>query len=140
MQELISMISVGTEKGATKEQRDAGVAACRAILTALDTEPGQPLAIPSATPVQAMPRVSLDQVLDLMIARLSVLAKEREQEAAVAASVAPVRMASGSRGFRVPMVPSRSTNAAVRAAGTRSVPLKTASRTINARSVGRKQP
>lgn len=140
MQELISVITAATEKDATKEQREAGVAACRAILTALDTEPGQPLVIPTAAPVQAVPRVSLDQVLDLMIARLSMLATEREQNVATPATPTPVvaRAASASPGFRVPMVPAVST--ARTPAIARAIASKTApTRAIAARSPARRK-
>lgn len=140
MQELISVISAATEKDATNEQREAGVAACRAILTALDTQPGKPLAIPTVAPQQAMPRVSLDQVLDLMIARLSMLAKEREQNAALAAQKSAPAVPAPP-GFRVPMVPaSTAVGARTLATGRATSSKPAATRVAAARSAARRQP
>ena len=129
MQELIETIRAAVASDASKEQKAAGVTACRTILTALDTEPGAPFVMPGVAPMQSMPRVSLDQVLDLMIARLSVIANERETKPALAAppaapptkgalSNAPRTIAAPpvSPGFRVPMAASTTLKAAARPA------------------------
>ena len=126
MEELISVITAATASGASNEQKEAGVAACRTILTALDTEPGKPLAHGTATPVQSTPRVSIDQVLELMIARLSMLAKEREnnQPALAPATLPPTTAVAttSAPGFRVPFVAGRATKAGPRAASMRVTP------------------
>lgn len=127
MQELIETIRVAVTSDATKEQKAAGAAACRTIFAALDTEPGKPFTLHGA-PVQTMPRVSIDQVLDLVIARLSTIATERESKpplpAAAAtdaarsapAAVAPMMSAPPvSRGLRVPMATGGALKAATRA-------------------------
>lgn len=129
MQELIETIRAAVASDASKEQKAAGVTACRTILTALDTEPGAPFVIPGVAPMQSMPRVSLDQVLDLMIARLSVIANERETKPALpppaaeppttdARSNGPRTIAAPpvSPGFRVPMAASTTLKAATRPA------------------------
>ena len=129
MQELIDVIRAAIATDASKEQKAAGVQACRTIITALDTEPGKPLTLAGIAPVQATSRVSLDQVLDLMIARLSVIANERETKPALAAppastattddrSNAPRTIAAHpvSPGFRVPMAASSTLKAAARPA------------------------
>lgn len=126
MEKLISVITTATASGASNEQREAGVAACRAILTALDTEPGKPLAPPTAIPVQTTPRVSIDQVLELVIARLSMLAKEREnnERALPPATLPPTTTvaATSSPGFRVPLVAGSATTARPHAASMRARP------------------
>lgn len=141
MQELIEVIRAATAADATPEQKGAGVLACRTIAAALDTEPGKPLAMPSSTP--AMARGSIDQVLDLMIARLSVIAKARddsEQPAATADPSAPPAPAHGaitpsptvpapSRGLRIPIA----TGSALKGAATR--PPNTGQRPASARSI-----
>ena len=52
--------------------------ACRTIAAALGTEPGKPLVLPGTPPPTSPSRVSVDQVIDLMIARLTSLANERD--------------------------------------------------------------
>lgn len=98
MQELIEAIRVAVATDATKEQRATGVQACRTIVAALDTEPGKPIMLPgTATPTSAS-RVSVDQMLDLMIARLTTIAVERDAQTTPTATPAP-------RGLRVPVTP-----------------------------------
>ena len=115
MQQLIDVIRAAITTDANSEQKVAGVQACRTIATALDTEPGKPLTLPGTT-TQAGPRVSIDQVLDLVIARLNMIASEREGPARpeptdpAVASVAP-------RGLRIPITP---TNALTVASGSRN--------------------
>ena len=91
--------------------------ACRAILTALDAEPGKPLTMagvvtPAATPIaslaQSVSRMSVDQMLDLMIARLTMIANAREASPptqSVAGALPPMasKNPDGSRGLRVPV-------------------------------------
>lgn len=83
MQELIDAIRAATAPDATKEQKGAAVQACRTIAAALDTDPGHPLPIPAAvsiTPTGALGRLSLDQALDLVIARLRGIADARDKQ------------------------------------------------------------
>ena len=85
MQELIDVIRAAVIADATNEQKAAAVQACRTIAAALDVEPGKPIALPgtpSASPPAA--RLSLDQVLDLAIARLTMIANEHEKSPAPA--------------------------------------------------------
>lgn len=104
MNELIEAIRNAVAESATTEQKAVGVQACRTIAAALDTEPGRPLVLPGVSPVQTTSRVSIDQVLDLMIARLSVVAKENETQQSpmptpsTAAQSTPV----ASRGLQLP--------------------------------------
>lgn len=77
MQDLIEVIRAATASGASTEQKAAGVQACRTIISALDTVPGTPLLLPtSPTPVT---RPSIDQVLDMMIAKLTSIASEQDK-------------------------------------------------------------
>lgn len=80
MNELIEAIRIAVAEGATTEQKAVGVQACRTIAAALGTEPGKPLVLSGVSPVQTTSRVSIDQVLDLMIAKLSLVAKENETQ------------------------------------------------------------
>jgi hypothetical protein len=82
MDSVLETIRSAVANDATAEQKAAGVQACRTILAALDAEPGKPLVPPIA--VSAPTRPSLDQVLDLAIARLTMIANARD-----AATVAP---------------------------------------------------
>lgn len=76
MDELITTIRAAVAEGATAEHKQRGVAACRAILTALDAAPGQALAAPAAAttappnPFSVLRQLDVDQVLDLVIAKL----------------------------------------------------------------------
>ncbi|MCW5807685.1 MAG: hypothetical protein KIT31_35355 [Deltaproteobacteria bacterium] len=100
MQGLIDVIRASVSSGATSEQKAAGAQACRTILAALASEPGKPIAlpgIPAPSPQQA--RLSIDQVLDLAIARLSMIASERE------AAPQPQPVPQGLRVPRMPAVP-----------------------------------
>ena len=74
MQELIEVIRAAVTTGATNEQKAAGVQACRTIIAALDTEPGNLLVPPSLLATSLATRPTLDQMLDLAIARLSTIA------------------------------------------------------------------
>jgi hypothetical protein len=79
MDQLIELIRAATASGATTEHKAAGAQACRTILAALDTEPGKPLAPPIAA--SAPTRPSLDQILDMAIARLTTIANARDTAA-----------------------------------------------------------
>ena len=78
MHDLIDIIRTAVGADATTEQKAAGVQACRTIAAALDTEPGKPLVLPGTPAPAATSRVSVDQMLDLMIARLTTIANERD--------------------------------------------------------------
>ncbi len=94
MQELIEAIRVAVATDASAEQKTTGVRACRTILAALDTEPGKPIGLPGM-PLPATPsRVSVDQMLDLMIGRLTTIATERDAP--------PMPTTVQPRGLRVP--------------------------------------
>ena len=98
MQELIEVIRAATASGASTEQKAAGVQACRTIISALDTVPGTPLLLPtSPTPVT---RPSIDQVLDMMIAKLTSIvtpdAVGSRPAGAMQLSSTPIRRASRS--------------------------------------------
>ena len=85
MDQLIDTIRAATTNGASTDQKAAGVLACRTIIAALDTEPGKPIVLPG-TPSASQPAapVSLDQVLDMMIAKLSAIANEHDRSPAPA--------------------------------------------------------
>ena len=96
MDQLIDTIRAATASGASTDQKAAGVLACRTIIAALDTEPGKPIVLPG-TPSASQPaaRVSLDQVLDMMIAKLSAVASEHDKS--------PAPALPPSNGLRVPV-------------------------------------
>lgn len=70
MEAMIETIKLAVADDATSEAKQAGAAACRAILAALETEPGVALAV--AQPVAQSPLAGVDptQLLDLVIAKL----------------------------------------------------------------------
>jgi hypothetical protein len=75
MDNVIESIRAAIVCDATPEAKSAGIAACRAVLSALEGTPGQPLAAPAtASPVAALVGalrgVPPDQLLDLAIAKL----------------------------------------------------------------------
>lgn len=93
MQELIEVIRAATASGASTEQKAAGVHACRTIVAALDTVPGTPLVLPTTTPPAMRP--SIDQVLDMMIAKLTSIASEQDKR--------PMPALPAPNGLRVPV-------------------------------------
>lgn len=97
MQDLIETIRVAIASDANAEQKATGAQACRTILAALASEPGKPLVLPGTALPTTASRVSVEQVLDLMIARLTTIAAERQAEA----QLAPEPL----RGLRVPATP-----------------------------------
>lgn len=120
MNELIDAIRTAVADGATAEQKAAGVLACRTIASALDTEPGKPLTLPGVAPMASTSRVSIDQVLDLAIARLSMVASEQESKRASSTPTAAARPTEATKptGFRVPSAPPSALKVARRAAST----------------------
>lgn len=82
MNELVEAIRVAVATGATTEQKALGAQACRTILAALDATPGKPIPLPGTPPPSPLAGASLDQVLDLVIARLTPIAAARESQAA----------------------------------------------------------
>ena len=85
MESLLEAVRAATANGASTEQKAAGAQACRTILAALDTEPGAPIVLPGMPAVsQPAARLSLDQVLDMMIAKLTVIASEHDKRPAPA--------------------------------------------------------
>ena len=98
MQELIETIRVAVASDASAEQKATGSQACRTILAALDSEPGKPIVLPGMPLPAPTARVSVDQMLDLMIARLTTIATQREAEPAPTVAPSP-------RGLRVPTTP-----------------------------------
>jgi hypothetical protein len=81
MNDLIDAIRASVAEGATSEQKQIGVQACRTIMTALDAEPGKPIALPGAPKPHPLRGLTFDQALDLVIARLSTVADARESAA-----------------------------------------------------------
>ncbi|MGN6105500.1 MAG: hypothetical protein ACTHU0_10380 [Kofleriaceae bacterium] len=97
MNELIEHIRAAVAAGATAAQKAIGAQACRTIQTALEAEPGKPIVLPGAPAQTPSARVSLDQVLDLVIARLAAVAAAQD-------SKPPHASPSPSRGLRIPTV------------------------------------
>ncbi len=94
MQEMIESIRVAVTDEATPEQKAAGVVACRAILAALEAEPGKLMPLPGAPSPSPLAGISPDQALDLLIARLSSIAeKKAATERAPVPATAPLRIA-----------------------------------------------
>ena len=99
MDQLIDAIRAATTSGATSDQKATAVQACRAIIAALDTEPGKPIVLPG-TPLQSpLAGISIDQVIELLIAKLTAVANAREATTALPPAPAPAS-------FRVPTVTS----------------------------------
>jgi len=96
MDQLIDTIRAATANGASTELKAAGVLACRTIIAALDTEPGKPIVLPGTPSVQPAARPSLDQVLDMMIAKLAVIASEHDKS--------PMPASPPPNGLRVPVM------------------------------------
>ncbi len=96
MESLLEAVRAATANGASTDQKAAGVLACRTIIAALDTEPGKPIVLPG-TPLASQPaaRLSLDQVLDMMITKLTVIASEHDKS--------PVPALPPPNGLRVPV-------------------------------------
>lgn len=78
MDQLIDVIRAAIATDANKEQKAAGAQACRTIAAALDTEPGKPIVLAGTPPRPPLAGVSLDQVLDLLIGRLTSIANAHD--------------------------------------------------------------
>lgn len=113
MDQLIDTIRAATAIGASTDQKAAGVQACRTIIAALDTEPGKPIVLPGTPSSSTGARLSIDQVLDLVIARLTTIANERDKKPLAAL---PSSRALRSSGLRVPAIPATSPRPAPRPA------------------------
>ncbi len=105
MQELIEVIRAAVTTGATNEQKAAGVQACRTIIAALDTEPGKPLVPPSLLATSLATRPTLDQMLDLAVARLTTIANARDATAQPATPIVSAVPRQLPTGLRVPGTP-----------------------------------
>lgn len=97
MNELIEAIRLAVSDGATAEQKATGAQACQTILAALGAQPGKPIVLPGTPQPHPLSRLSMDQVLDLAIARLTQIAAAREKEVAQPARAAPL-------GPRIPII------------------------------------
>ena len=84
MHELIEAIRAAVAEGATAEAKQAGVQACRTILTALEGETPTPMpapAPPPANPFAALAGLDVDRALDLVIARLRAALPDEKRAA-----------------------------------------------------------
>jgi hypothetical protein len=101
MNELIDHIRAAIAQGATPEQKAIGAQACRTILAALDAQPGKPIVLPGATPAQSTSRLTFDQALDLVIARLRTVADEHDKQIETATAVPSRNLPAG---MRIPLM------------------------------------
>jgi hypothetical protein len=98
MEDVINAIRAAVAPDATPDAKSAGIAACRAVLAALDATPGQSIgaapipATPVAAIVGALRGMPPDQLLDLAIAKLRAALPADAQ-------VAPVKVVN------IPIVP-----------------------------------
>ncbi|KAB2892945.1 MAG: hypothetical protein F9K40_17565 [Kofleriaceae bacterium] len=93
MDDKIEAIRSAVADGATVEQKAHGVAACRAILAALEAEPGKPIAVPGVPSPSPLADIDPSTALDLLIAKLTAaLPKEDGKREAITPS-APDRRA-----------------------------------------------
>src|SRR5689334_13529107 len=81
MQEMIEAIRAAIAEGATAEQKTKGAHACRAIAVALEAQVGKPITLPGAPTPGPLSGIPAEQALDLLIARLRVVAADKEKEA-----------------------------------------------------------
>lgn len=78
MDDLIEVIRTAVAESATPEQKVAGAQACRTLGTALEAEAGKPIALAGVPAPSPLAGISPDQALDLLIAKLSSMAAERQ--------------------------------------------------------------
>jgi len=97
MDQLLEAIAAAVADGATTEQKQIGVQACRTIMTALDAEPGKPIALPGAPKPHPLRGLTFDQALELVIAKLSTVADSGE-------SAKPQLPATTPHGPQIPIV------------------------------------
>ncbi|HTR49501.1 MAG TPA: hypothetical protein VMJ10_02275 [Kofleriaceae bacterium] len=111
MQDLLEAIRVAMTDGATAEQKATGAQACQTILAALGAQPGTPIVLPGVPKPHPLSALSVDQALELVIARLRAVADARDKQAAQptpATQATPATAASTApRGPRIPIVPPR---------------------------------
>lgn len=88
MQPLLEAIRQAIDDSASAEQKAAGAAACRTLLTALEAAPGTPLG--PTPPTSPLTRLNVDHALDLVIAKLR--------------SMAPAAAVPNGKAFDVPLV------------------------------------
>lgn len=100
MHELIETIRAAVADGATAEQKATGAQACRTILAALEAAPGKPIVLPDAPRPHPLSGISLDQALDLAIARLRTIAEQRD-----GAGKVPQRVPNERSGPRIALIP-----------------------------------
>lgn len=88
MDKLIENIRAALAADATSDQKAGAAAACRTLLAAFEAEPGAPLASAPAPPAPAPPptspiallnKLSPDQALDLIIAKLRAAVPDHAQ-------------------------------------------------------------
>jgi len=77
----------------------------RTILTAIDAEPGRPIALPGTPKPHPLAGITLDQALDLAIQRLSAVAEKRDAEAKEITTATAEAMQPQRRGPAIPLVP-----------------------------------
>lgn len=99
MEPLIEAIRAAVTVGATSDQKRQGAEACRTILTALDAEPGKPLATSTTGVAHALAGMDPGTALDLLIAKLTA-ALPKDGGAGVAAP----RSTTTDRGLRIAFV------------------------------------
>lgn len=87
MNTFIDSIQKALAEDATPEQKQAGAAACRALITALEAQTGQTL---GALAPAAPPRLDVDQVLEVVIARLRAMVPTEGPTAARAGLTIPM--------------------------------------------------
>jgi hypothetical protein len=95
MNPLIEPIERALSPDATAETKQAGAVACRAILSALEAEPGKAIAVPGVhpAPVSPLSGLSADQVFDLMIGKLRTMVDAKGGATAPTTNVgAPLRI------------------------------------------------
>jgi len=98
MDEMIEAIRSAVADGATAEQKTHGAQACRTILTALDAEPGKPLAVTGTPTPHPLAGIDPGQALDLLIAKLTAALPKDDGKAA------PATTAPDPRGLRIAFV------------------------------------
>lgn len=101
---LIASIRASVAPGVSAEARAAGATACRAILTALEAQVGQPLA--AAPPASSSPALQLLSMLPQLAAmpREQLLASLRDKFPAGAPSPKPLQRVAGPR-FHLIQIP-----------------------------------
>ena len=117
MQEMIDAIRAALTEGATADQKTSGVHACRTIATALEAQVGKPITLPGAPTPGPLAGISSEQALDLLIARLRVVAADKDTKEATTAPA--IARAPAPAGLRIPFVqpPPRTTAGAPRPPG-----------------------